>query len=169
MELKFKKLNEKAKLPSYANEGDAGLDLYPVEGPTITDKYVEYDFGIAVEIPKGFAGFLFPRSSISKTDLELCNSVGIIDSTYRGSIKARFNFNQFSLDFLQMFDIAVDGATNFRRNEVIDMFMTKLSYFKEGNAIMQMVILPVPQIESQWADELSDTTRGVGGFGSTDK
>jgi len=169
MKVKFKKMNEKAILPSYAKEGDAGLDLYPVEGPIFTEKYIEYDFGISVEIPKGFAGFLFSRSSISKTDLELCNSVGIIDSGYRGSIKARFNFNQFSLDFLQRFDIEVAGVTQYQRDKLIDKFMNKLSYFEEGKAILQLIIMPVPSIEPEWADELSETPRGSGGFGSTDK
>lgn len=169
MKIRFKKLKENAVLPSYGTEFSAGMDLVPVEGPIFKEKYIEYRFGFAMEIPVSYAGFIFPRSSISKTDLELCNSVGIIDADYRGEVMARFNFNQFSLDFLQRFYIAIEGATYYQREEIIQKFMDELSYFEDGKAILQMVILPVPQIEPEWADELTETPRGDGGFGSTDK
>lgn len=169
MKVKFKKINEKAVLPAYGTKFSAGMDLVPVEGPTLTEQYVEYKFGFAMEVPLGYAAFIFPRSSVSKTDLELCNSVGIIDADYRGEVMARFNFNQFSLDFLQRFNIAIKSAPYFQRESIIKKFMNELTYFKDGKAILQMIILPVPKIEPEWTDKLSDSARGAGGFGSTDK
>src|SRR6056300_478306 len=90
MYLKFKKLDTNAKIPNYANEGDAGLDLTAVS-LTMEDGYWEYGTGLSIEIPKGFVGLLFPRSSISKKDQFLRNSVGVIDSGYRGEVKLRMS------------------------------------------------------------------------------
>ena len=90
MEVKIKKLCDSAVIPSYAKPGDAGMDL--VATSRIFDKYgnVEYGTGLAMEIPEGYVGLLFPRSSISKQDLSLANAVGVIDSGYRGEIKFKF-------------------------------------------------------------------------------
>lgn len=89
MDIKFKKLQENAIIPAYANEGDAGMDLVAAN-ITYEASYIEYGTGLAVAIPKGYVGLLFPRSSISKKDLSLCNSVGVLDSGYRGQVKLRF-------------------------------------------------------------------------------
>lgn len=80
MKVKIKKLNENAVIPSYSKQGDAGMDL--VATSKIFDKYgnVEYGTGLAMEIPEGHVGLIFPRSSISKKDLALTNAVGVIDS-----------------------------------------------------------------------------------------
>lgn len=80
MKVKIKKLNENAVIPSYSKQGDAGMDL--VATSKIFDKYgnVEYGTGLAMEIPEGYVGLIFPRSSISKKDLALTNAVGVIDS-----------------------------------------------------------------------------------------
>jgi len=91
MEVRIKKLDEKAVVPMYAKHGDAGMDLYAT--------CVDYDewgnlvcsTGLSMEIPLGYVGLLFPRSSISKTPLMLRNSVGVIDSGYRGEIILKFN------------------------------------------------------------------------------
>jgi dUTP pyrophosphatase len=90
MVLKFKKLNDTAVIPSYAKPGDAGMDLVATSIISNTTFDVTYGTGIAMEIPKGFVGLVFPRSSIRKTDLALTNSVGVIDSGYRGEIQATF-------------------------------------------------------------------------------
>ena len=89
MQVKIKKLSEKAVIPSYGKPGDAGMDL------TATSKektlmYIEYGTSLSIEIPDGYVGLVFPRSSISKTSLSLANSVGVIDSGYRGEVKLRF-------------------------------------------------------------------------------
>jgi len=93
MKLKIKKLSEDAVCPFYAKYGDAGLDLVATSKQN-NGHYVEYGTSLAVEIPEGYAGFLFPRSSISNTGHMLVNSVGIIDSGYRGEIKARFSWTK---------------------------------------------------------------------------
>lgn len=139
MQVKFKKLSHLATIPKYAKEGDAGLDLTATSIPTNTTFQVTYGTGLAVEIPYGYVGLLFPRSSIRKYELTLSNSVGVIDSGYRGEIQATFN--------------KTNGLTSFQ--------------YKIGDKVCQLVILPYPSIEPIEADELSSTERGEGGFGST--
>jgi dUTP pyrophosphatase len=91
LKVKFKKLYEDAIAPTYAKEGDAGLDLTATH-MTFEENFIEYGTGIAVEIPNGYVGLVFPRSSVSKKEnFYLKNSVGVIDSGYRGEIKLRFN------------------------------------------------------------------------------
>ena len=90
MKIKIKKLHPDAKIPSYSNPGDAGMDLTAIsvqEEPG----HVTYHTGLAMEIPYGFVGLLFPRSSVYKTGQTLANSVGVIDSGYRGEIMLKFN------------------------------------------------------------------------------
>lgn len=142
MEVKIKKLVPNAIIPSYAKEGDCGLDLTAISMSIQNNPeygYVEYDTGIAVEIPDGFAGLVFPRSSVSNTGMILANSVGLIDSGYRNSIKCRFKY--------------IKG--------------TKM--YNVGDRIAQLVILPYPKIELTEVEQLSSTERGEGGFGSTNE
>lgn len=91
MEVKIKRLTETAVIPSYAKEGDAGMDLIVDSIKSQNIYQICYGFGIAIEIPKGFVGLVFPRSSIYKHGLSLTNSVGVIDSGYRGEISAFFS------------------------------------------------------------------------------
>ena len=138
MKVKVKKLHPDAVIPKYAKPGDAGLDLTAVsETWNETNTMVTYDTGLSIEIPEGYVGLLFPRSSISKTTLALTNSVGVIDSGYRGPIMLKFNF--------------------YKEGMVYDV----------GDRVGQLIIMPYPQIELEEADELSSTERGEGGFGST--
>ena len=90
MQVKIKRLKPNAVIPTYAKEGDAGMDLVitDIKGENKYD--ITYGFGISMEIPEGFMGLVFPRSSIRKTDLVLSNSVGVIDSGYRGEIQVTF-------------------------------------------------------------------------------
>jgi dUTP pyrophosphatase len=140
MQVKFKKLDENAVIPSYAKAGDAGLDITAIDLRDWHDQVV-YMTGIAIEIPEGHVGLLFPRSSIRKYQLELSNSVGVIDSGYRGEIQFAFNKT-------------AGPASN---------------KYKIGERIGQLVIIPYPIIEVVEAQELSDSERGDGGFGSTGK
>lgn len=137
--VKFKKLHEKAVLPVYAKPGDAGLDLYPVSCETI-DGNIVCSFGFAMQIPEGYVGLVFPRSGIYKHSYVMSNSVGVIDSGYRGEVKAILKFSNYAP-----------------------------SFYDFGQAVAQLIIIPYPQIETVWADKLSDTIRGEGGFGHTDK
>jgi dUTP pyrophosphatase len=149
MEVKIKKLVENAVVPQYAHDTDAGLDLTAVSKEVDEYGNIVYHTGLAIEIPEGYAGFLFPRSSVSKYNLSLCNCVGVIDSAYRGEIILKFN-------------------------EVIDYYATgrkvNCKYKEEynvGDRVAQLIILPYPKIKLVETDELSDSDRGEGGFGST--
>jgi dUTP pyrophosphatase len=91
MKVRFKKLHPDAVTPTYAKDGDAGLDLTAIS-KTNADTFIQYGTGIAIEIPKGYVGLIFPRSSVSKLEnFYLKNSVGVIDSGYRGELMLRFN------------------------------------------------------------------------------
>ena len=145
MELKFKRLNDKAIMPIRAHKGDAGLDLtctkiVPVRN-ACNQLLLEYHTGLAVEIPEGYTGLLFPRSSVFKTSLIQSNCVGVIDSGYRGEIKAIFR----------------------NTTDVIP------AVFQEGERFCQLVIVPIPNIEVVEASELSESDRGENGYGSTGK
>lgn len=93
MKLKFKLCHELAKVPNKSNPTDVGLDLTAVSRK-ITADFVEYDTGVAVDVPEGYGGFIFPRSSLSKYGLLLCNSVGVIDPLYNDTIKLRFKITE---------------------------------------------------------------------------
>ena len=154
MQVKIKKVNSLAQIPSYAKDGDAGMDLIATSIISDTPEQITYGLGIALEIPKGFVGLVFPRSSIRKTGLQLSNSVGVIDSGYRGELQATFN-KLFGSE--GMYD-------EMKVNE-----MQPNEYYKVGDRVAQIMIIPHPDIQFEEADELSDTERGEGGFGSTGK
>lgn len=90
MKVKIKKLHPNAVIPHYAKIGDAGLDLTAI-GFETTDTHITYHTGLAIEIPYGYVGLLFPRSSVYKTEQVLSNSVGVIDSGYRGEVMLKFS------------------------------------------------------------------------------
>lgn len=136
--VRVKKLHKEAVVPSYAKYGDAGMDLTAVS-KTETNHYIEYDTGLAVEIPHGYVGIIVPRSSVTKKQLMLKNSAGIIDSGYRGPIKVRFQ----------------------------DLGITEADMYKVGERIAQLIIMKLPTIDIMEVDELSDSERGEGGFGSS--
>ena len=138
MNVKFKKLHPDAVTPTYAKAGDAGLDMTAIK-MIVDEMYHEYRTGIAVEIPEGYVGLLFPRSSISKTKMILSNHVGVVDSGYRGEI--RFRFRKLDTDH---------G-----------------SVYTPGDKIGQLVVIPYPTIQLEEVAELSDSERMDGGFGSS--
>tara|TARA_Y100000592_G_scaffold39919_1_gene63283 strand:- start:672 stop:1082 length:411 start_codon:yes stop_codon:yes gene_type:complete len=90
MKVKIKKIREKATIPKYAKPGDAGIDLTAVDRKA-EGMWITYYTGLAMEIPPGYVGLLFPRSSVYKTEQRLANSVGVIDSGYRGEIMMKFS------------------------------------------------------------------------------
>lgn len=135
--VKFKKIFSDAVVPSYTQKGDAGMDLV-ARSLVRTPKFFEYGTGIAMEIPQGYVGLLFPRSSISKTDHYLRNSVGVVDSGYRGEVKLRMS-------------IPALGEKE----------------YNIGDRVAQLIIMKLPWVEIEEVEELSDTDRGEGGFGST--
>ena len=140
MFVKIKKLHSHAQIPTYAHETDAGLDLTCVESHTDEYGNLVCDTGLAFEIPEGHVGLLFPRSSICKKDVTLTNSVGVIDSGYRGPVKMKFKINP-------------KDDTAF--------------VYGVGDRIGQLIILPYPRINFVECSELEDSERGSGGYGST--
>ena len=142
--VKFRKLVPEAVTPEYAQNGDAGMDLTATSF-RVTDTFMEFGTGIAVQIPENHVGLLFPRSSITKSapGVSLKNSVGVIDSNYRGEILVRFELPY--------------PATVYRTIPVV------------GDRVAQLVIIPYPRVKFVEVEKLSDTNRGQGGFGSTDK
>ena len=89
LKIKIKKTNINSILPIKKNPLDAGIDCY-ANSITKTEDYIEYGLGFSLEIPEGYCGFIFPRSSVSNYDLLMCNSVGVVDSNYINEVKARF-------------------------------------------------------------------------------
>ncbi len=142
MQVKIKKLYPSAVIPKYAKPFDAALDLTTTGIKSETHDYIEFGTGLAFEIPEGFVGLVFPRSSITNKDMMLKNSVGVIDSSYRGEVTLRF-----------------------KEFETGDCS----SRYKVGDRIGQILIIPRPEIEFIEVTELSETERGEKGYGSTDK
>ena len=153
MKVNVKKLDSNAVIPTYAKHGDAGMDLTATSKEYDEHGNVCYGTGLAFEIPNGFVGLLFPRSSNTKKDLILGNSVGVIDSGYRGEVVLKFKPLAYKGE-------TEDGKYELSLDHVVD--------YSVGDRVGQIVIMPVPQIEFNVVDELSTTDRGVGGFGSTD-
>ena len=142
MEIKVKKLHKKAVIPTYAMYGDAGLDLTATTKELDDDGNVVYGTGLSFEIPDGYVGLLFPRSSNSKTSLLLSNSVGVLDSGYRGEVKFKYKILRNS---------------NFPK------------YYDIGDRIGQLIVIPYPKVRLMEVDKLSESERGDGGYGSTGK
>lgn len=142
MKVKIKKLVEQAVVPVYANPGeDAGLDL-TATSVTFEHGCWVYGTGLAMEIPKGYVGLVFPRSSNRKTEAYLTNSVGVIDSGYRGEIMFSFKNR----------DRRVDEQP-----------------YKVGDRLGQIIIMPYPQVEFEEVENLEKSNRGEDGHGSTGK
>ena len=139
MNVKIKKLTIDAVIPSYAKEGDAGMDITTTGITKNTFQHVIYSTGLAIEVPLGYVCLLFPRSSIRNYELTLSNSVGVLDSGYRGEITFTF--------------VKTDGKHSKK--------------YQIGDRIGQMLIIPYPHIELEEVDELSISERGEGGHGST--
>lgn len=157
VKIKIKKLHPNAVIPKYAHVGDAGVDLVATEvnvvecttplsydklgyvnSEKVNGKIYEVKFGFAIEFPKGYVARIYPRSSIYKTGLVLANSSGTIDCGYRGELMAKF------------YSIIPTG------NE-----------YKVGDRCAQLILEKIPEMEFEEVDELSETDRGTGGFGST--
>jgi len=139
MKVKIKKLHPDALMPGYASAGAACFDLHCIRGAFTTGDQV-FDTGLAFEIPEGHVMLVFSRSGHAfKHDTRLANCVGVIDHDYRGEVKVK---------------LRVDSNVN-------------ALAVRDGDRIAQAMIVPYPRVQFDWADELSDTDRGDGGFGST--
>lgn len=171
MKVKFKKLHEDAVIPSYAKPGDAGMDLTAVSVCYESDiDCIVYDTGLALEIPEGYVGLIFPRSSLSKKDLILTNHVGVIDSGYRGSIKLKFKPDMEHWCEAEDLRDLKNGTFDFYKTAEGEWFkqIAMADVYAVGDRIGQLIILPYPNIELE-EGELSTSERNDGGFGSTNK
>lgn len=137
MKIKFKKMRENAQAPFRGSDGAAGYDLFASCAEQSFGK-IKYLTGVAVEIPKGYVGLVFPRSSVYRKDLRLSNSVGVIDPDYRGEISAVFDVKEAEGDIYAI-----------------------------GERCCQLVIVPCLEVEFEEAESLSETERGSNGYGST--
>lgn len=140
MEIKVKKIDSKAKVPDYAHPGDAGMDLYTTESYTLESGELNlFSTGIAVELPKGYSAVIKDKSSLP-TKHSVHALAGVIDSGYRG---------EWKVPLINLGEEPVE--------------------IKQGQNIVQAVILSTPEVEIVEAEDLSDSSRGEGGFGSTGK
>ena len=171
MKVRIKKLHKDAVIPSYAKSGDAGLDLTAVDYYYDIDGNIVYHIGLAIEIPEGYVGLIFPRSSISKHDISLSNAVGVIDSGYRGEITAKF---KPTLNFQPNENTEYRGKDQFDACDGVfipydERIPIESVVYQCGERIAQLIIMPYPQIEFEEVEQLSTTERGTGGYGSSGK
>ena len=142
MKVNIKKLNENAIIPTYGSEYSAGADLYACIDSEITIMPNETKLiktGLAIEVPEGYGAFIYARSGLaSKRGLAPANKVGVVDSDYRGEVMVALHNHS-----------------------------TEAQMVSVGERIAQMVIAPFLKADFNLVDELSDTVRGAGGFGST--
>ena len=142
MEIKIKRLNGRAKIPTFGTEFSAGADLYCAEEHEISvcsGQKCSIGTGISMEIPEGYVGLVFARSGLAcKNGLRLCNSVGVIDADYRGEIK-----------------VVLHNDSEYVRE------------IKPGERVAQMIVMPYPKVSFIEVEELSNTVRGESGFGGT--
>lgn len=139
--VKISKVYDDAIIPTKAHKSDAGYDMY-VHSTSIEDNIVSYGLGVKMEIPFGYVGLIFPRSSVFTKDLILSNCVGVIDSGYRGEIQAKFR----------------------TKNDYQNIYKT-------GERCCQIIIMPYPQVllKEVSPEELSTSDRGENGYGSSGK
>lgn len=140
IKVKIKRLDSKAVIPSYAKPGDACMDLTAISETIIEDSgyaFIEYGTGLAFEVPENYVMLIYPRSSISNQGLILSNSVGVVDSGYRGEVKLRFKY------------------------------IKDTNKYNVGDRVGQFMVIPRQLMELEEVEELSETERGSGGFGSS--
>ena len=154
--VRVKKLYENSKLPTRAHESDGGMDMYAHSVKLLLKKgIISYGLGVALELPAFHSGYLFPRSGIYKTGLDLSNSVGLVDSGYRGEVTVKFRIT--FLGFIK-FILSKIFKKSFEDN-----------IYKIGDRCCQLVVLPYPKVILEPVTELSISDRGSNGFGSTGK
>lgn len=180
--INFKKIVPEAVEPTKAHDNDAGYDMVATS-KKVTDQYIQYGTGIAMEIPDGYVGLIYPRSSVTKKDLMLKNSVGVIDAGYRGEISFRFaklhdeNTIMYGVDNPEyvepepsddgrIFNLPVYPNTDDNPRYI---WKCKYNDYQIGDRIGQIIFQKLPDTVLLEVEELEDSERGEGGYGSTDK
>lgn len=141
LEVKLSKRNDAALEPVYATDGSGCFDLYSIDDAVIhPGQAKDVGTGLSFEIPEGHVMLVFSRSGHGfKSGVRLANSVGVIDSDYRGEVRVKLHNDGASLDFM----------------------------VKAGDRVAQAMIVPIPKVKFTFTDKLTDTQRGEGGLGST--
>ena len=153
MQIRVKKLHEDAVLPARSTDTDAGYDLVAIDDGEVFYRgdaksgphnvlFIQYRTGISIEPDEGYHVEIFPRSSITKTQLILGNSIGLVDYGYRGEVFLRFK-------------VTADPSSSFFQK------------YNKGDRVAQFVIRKTESAVFEWSTELSESDRGKGGFGST--
>jgi dUTP pyrophosphatase len=137
MKVKIKRLSKNSVIPKYSKQGDAGMDLTVTEVEYLDSEHIKLHFGLAFEIPIGYVGYIFPRSSCYKQRQIMSNSVGVVDSGYRGEVSA----------------VMIGTCKDFM--------------YKVGDRAAQIIIMPIPHIEFEQVETMSESERGDSGYGSS--
>lgn len=166
------KLHDKSintPIPRYAKPGDAGLDLVATSKTEDDKGNIVYGTNLCFEIPDGYVGLIFPRSSNANKQLALSNSVAVIDSGYRGEVVMKFKPYGSSMAFIINTKSLHENKVNVLPNSSIRELneFVESSTYNVGDRICQMIIVPYPKIEFDLVEELSDTERGSTGYGSS--
>ena len=143
MKLNVKRLTDTAKIPTYAHEGDACFDIYSDGTHQLAQHWSTHRTGLKFEIPRGYAMMIYSRSGMAfKSDVRLANCVGVVDSGFVGEVMVKLSSDSRCI-----------GALAFR----------------QGDRIAQAMLIPVPAVWFEEVDDMADTERGDGGFGSSGK
>ncbi len=169
LKVKIKKLIPEAIIPKYMKEDDSAMDLVATSKTFDADGNCVFGTGLAMAIPKDYVGLLFPRSSNAKKDLILSNSVGIIDPGYRGEVTLKFKPSGYFANDIDCINQGIESETYdyicFGKESIDDEDNVEL--YSIGDRVGQLLIIPRPFIEWEETDELSETERGAGGYGSS--
>ena len=171
MKIRFKKLVPKAVIPFKKYDVDAGFDMTAIWKKE-TDQYTEYGTGIALEIPNGYVGLMFPRSSVRNMDFTLKNSVGVIDASYRGEIKFSYLnavHDLFQKNFYSHFTDENNYVVNDEYITIKKQILRNPQRYDVGDRVGQIVFVKIPDIQMVETKELNETKRGTAGYGSSGK
>lgn len=166
MEVKIKKLHKDAVVPKYATSGSAGMDITATSKDIDSNGNIVYGTGLAFEIPKGYVGLLFPRSSNTKKDLVLLNSVGVLDSDYRGEVTFKY---RPTINTINLFSLWWQKYVLRKKEYDLPVLTFGRNQYNVGDRIGQIIIVKHPYIEFKESETLSETERGAGGYGSSGK
>lgn len=163
--VKFKRLHKDAKVPTYITEDSAGLDITAISMEyDAKNRCMIYHTGLAVQLPKGYVGLLFPKSGIYKTTLNLRNCVGILDGDYTGEVKAYFKDDiEYGSRFLLKLRIWFNRLL--KKLNIPQPLRSKIRRYEIGDKVIQMIVLPFPKVNFLKVEELDKTERGTKGFG----
>lgn len=165
MKVKICKTEFLAEMPRYATDGSAGMDLTAVSCKVDSVGNYVYGTGLSFAIPKGYVGLLFPRSSNTKKDLLMGNSVGVLDSDYRGEVTFKFRpisvLGRIRAKILRF--LGFEDGYGMGNGSCTPMY----GRYRVGERIGQLVVVKIPRVEFVEMAELDETERGTGGYGST--